>query len=43
MAIASWRIFNLSFEVICVLGVAVMVGYWFYKYEIDDRDIGVVD
>ena len=20
-----------------------MVGYWFYKYEVEDRDIGVVD
>ena len=43
MAIISWRVFNFTFEVICVLGVAVMVGYWFYKYEVEDRDIGVVD
>jgi hypothetical protein len=25
------------------VGVAVMVGFWFYKYEVEDRDVGVVD
>ena len=20
-----------------------MIGYWFYKYEVEDRDIGIVD
>ena len=20
-----------------------MVGFWFYKYEVEDRDVGVVD
>ena len=28
---------------VCAIVVAFMVGYWFYKYTIDDRDIGVVD
>ena len=43
MAIISWRIFTVTFQIICFIGVVVMVGFWFYKYEIEDRDIGVVD
>ena len=31
------------FKVLCCIGVLVMVGYWLYKFEIEDRDIGVVD
>ena len=31
------------FTFICTIVVAFMVGYWFYKYEVEDRDIGVVD
>lgn len=31
------------FKNICVVIVTVMIGYWFYKYEIEDRDVGVVD
>ena len=26
-----------------VVIVAIMIGYWLYKFEIEDRDIGVVD
>ena len=32
-----------SFNGICSVVVIFMIGYWAYKYEIDDRDIGVVD
>ena len=31
------------YTITCAIVVAFMVGYWFYKYEIEDRDIGVVD
>ena len=31
------------YTISCAIVVAFMVGYWFYKYEIEDRDIGVVD
>ena len=34
---------KLCFTFGCAIVVAFMVGYWFYKYEIEDRDIGVVD
>ena len=31
------------FTVICIIGVTCMVGYWIYKFGVEDRDIGVVD
>ena len=31
------------FTAACITVVAFMVGYWFYKFEVEDRDIGVVD
>ena len=31
------------FTIACTICVAIMVGYWFYKYDVEDRDIGVVD
>ena len=37
------QIFKSSFTVVCTIVVVIMVGYWFYKYEYEDRDIGVVD
>ena len=37
------KIFKSSFTVVCVIVVVFMVGYWFYKYKYEDRDIGVVD
>ena len=43
MAIISWRMFRFTFELVCFIGSALMVGFWFYKYEVEDRDIGVVD
>ena len=43
MAISSWRIFRLTLELTCYIGVVVMIGYWCYKYEVVDRDVGIVD
>ena len=37
------RAFKLSFTIVCAIVVMFMVGYWVYKYEYEDRDIGVVD
>ena len=31
------------YTIACVIAFIFMVGYWFYKYGIEDRDIGVVD
>ena len=31
------------FTIICFIAVSFMIGYWFYKYGIEDRDVGVVD
>ena len=31
------------YTIVCAIAFVVMVGYWFYKFEIEDRDIGVVD
>lgn len=39
----SRNLFRLSFTVMCVAGVILMVGYWIYKFVIEDRDVGVVD
>ena len=35
--------FKALFSIICFFGASVMVGYWMYKFGIDDRDIGMVD
>ena len=32
-----------SFRNCCSIAVAFMIGYWVYKYKVEDRDIGVVD
>ena len=32
-----------SFTKICSIAVAFMIGYWVYKYKVEDRDIGIVD
>ena len=31
------------FRFVCIIVVIFMIGYWLYKYEVEDRDIGVVD
>ena len=43
MNISQKNIFRVSFKVVCVFSVALMIGYWFYKYGVEDRDIGIVD
>ena len=43
MTFLNRKVFKLSFTILCAIVVAFMVGYWFYKYEYEDRDIGVVD
>ena len=37
------KIFKICFTTVCTIVVTFMIGYWFYKYEIEDRDVGVVD
>ena len=37
------KVTKLCFTIVCTITVAFMMGYWFYKYEVEDRDIGVVD
>ena len=43
MILSNRKSFKFFFTFVCTIAVAFMVGYWFYKYEIEDRDIGVVD
>lgn len=31
------------FRAVCIIVVVFMISYWFYKYVVEDRDIGVVD
>ena len=37
------RNLKICYKFVCAIVVTFMIGYWFYKYEIEDRDIGVVD
>ena len=34
---------NVCFNFACAIVVAFMVGFWFYKYAVEDREIGMVD
>ena len=43
MKLSQRRKIKLSFNLLCAIVVAVMVSYWLYKYEVEDRDITVVD
>ena len=43
MVLLNRKAFKLSFTIACAIVVTFMVGYWFYKFEYEDRDIGVVD
>ena len=31
------------FKAVCIISALTMIGYWLYKFEIEDRDVGVVD
>ena len=37
------KFFNRAFSLICIIAVITMVSYWIYKYEVVDRNVGVVD
>ena len=39
----SNRLLRYSFILLCVITLFCMAGYWFWKFAIDDRDIGIVD
>ena len=43
MVICSRNTIKSLFTITCIIVVLCMVGFWLYKYEIEDRDIGVVD
>ena len=43
MIIDSKKLFMSCYEALCVVCVIFMVGFWFYKFAVDDRDIGTVD
>ena len=43
MTFQSRKVIKTCFTILCTITVAFMMGYWFKKYEFDDRDIGVVD
>ena len=43
MAFYGRDYFRISCYTFCILGAAIMVSYWFYKFGIEDRDIAVVD
>ena len=43
MMIFSRKDVTIFFNICCIVALIFMIGYWFYKYEIQDRDIGVVD
>ena len=36
-------LFRYLFKTLCTVCVICMVAYWFYKFDVEDRDIGVVD
>ena len=43
MAVIKETWFRHLFTLLCIIGVTFMVGYWIYKFSVEDRDIGVVD
>lgn len=43
MILFNRKICKVLYTIACAIVVAFMVGYWLYKYEVEDRDIGVVD
>lgn len=43
MSNSKRKIFMSIFTITCTIFVTCMMSYWFYKYGVEDRDIGVVD
>ena len=43
MAVITKQSFKIGFTFNCMVAVTFMIGYWFYKYSIEDRDVGMVD
>ena len=43
MNVTQRNSFRVTFKVVCVFIVTWMIGFWFYKFIIEDRDIGIVD
>ena len=43
MTICGRGQFKALFSTLCIFFTVLLVVYWFYKFEIEDRDIGVVD
>ena len=43
MDITKPVIFRCLFKAVCTVCVVCMVGYWFYKFDVEDRDVGIVD
>ena len=43
MILCNRKSCKLLYTIACIIALTFMVGYWFYKYEFEDRDIGVVD
>ena len=43
MNITKPNAFRYLFKTLCTICVICMVGYWFYKFDVEDRDIGIVD
>ena len=39
----SVRLLKYSFTTACIVCTSFMIGYWIYKFRVEDRDIGVVD
>ena len=43
MILASQKAFVTLFKVFCVIAAISMVLYWVYKFQVEDRDVGLVD
>ena len=43
MTISWQKSFKSGFSFVCIILWGMMMGYWIYKYDVEDRDIGVVD
>ena len=43
MNVVNRIVFKNVFKTICIISASLMIGYWLYKFKIEDRDVGVVD